>query len=197
VDLKAAEQRKVILMLGYHENQADYKFDPPGSQTIDKRTVWPIIQHYNSKDEVQAAFERLRHYWNGLLDTLQVSTPDIHTDRMVNTWNVCQLMATFNFSRSASYFESGIGRGMGFRDSNQDLLGFMHLTPTRGDSVSWTGSCNFLGSAYHQYQPLTERATMVGSGFNDIFIAGAILCSYQGNRDWPILPRSLTITFRQ
>ena len=51
------------------------------------------------------------------------TTGDEHVDRMVNIWNPYQCMVTFNLSRSASLFESGIGRGMGFRDSNQDLLG--------------------------------------------------------------------------
>src|SRR4030042_3380815 len=89
---------------------------------------------------------------------------------MVNTWNVCQLMAVFNFSRSASYFESGIGRGMGFRDSNQDLLGFMHLMPDRARQRILDLAATQLptGGAYHQYQPLTKRGNNdVGSGFND------------------------------
>jgi adenylyltransferase/sulfurtransferase len=50
---------------------------------------------------------------------------------MVNIWNAYQCMITFNLSRSASFYESGIGRGMGFRDSNQDLLGFVHMIPQR------------------------------------------------------------------
>ena len=75
--------------------------------------------------------QALRSYWDGLLGKLQVHTPDEHTNRMVNIWNAYQCMVTFNMSRSASYFESGIGRGMGFRDSNQDLLGFVHMVPER------------------------------------------------------------------
>ncbi len=64
-------------------------------------------------------------------DTFQVRTGNEHVDRMVNIWNAYQCMVTFNMSRSASLFESGIGRGMGFRDSNQDLLGFVHMIPAR------------------------------------------------------------------
>ena len=80
---------------------------------------------------MDAAFQKLRTYWDGLLGICQVTTPDIHTDRMVNVWNAYQCMATFNMSRSASFYESGIGRGLGFRDSNQDLLGFVHMVPER------------------------------------------------------------------
>jgi cellobiose phosphorylase len=79
-------------------------------------------------------------------------------------------MVTFNMSRSASYFETGIGRGMGFRDSNQDLLGFVHLLPERArERIIDIASTQFAdGSAYHQYQPLTKRGNNdVGSGFND------------------------------
>ena len=158
-----------------------------GSQTINKRTVLPIIQRYRNPGEVESAFAKLQTYWNGLLDTLQVRTPDIHTDRMVNTWNVSQLMATFNFSRSASYFESGIGRGMGFRDSNQDLLGFMHLAPARARQRILDLAATQLptGGAYHQYQPLTKRGNNeVGSGFNDdpLWLVCGDLSLYQGDR---------------
>jgi len=79
-------------------------------------------------------------------------------------------MITFNFSRSASLFESGIGRGMGFRDSNQDLIGFVHQVPERArERIIDIASTQFEdGGAYHQYQPLTKRGNdAVGSGFND------------------------------
>jgi cellobiose phosphorylase len=131
ISLAPAETREVIFVLGYHQNPANAKFDPPGSQTINKTTVRPVIAHFLQEQNVAAAFARLKDYWSGLLDSLQVQTPDVHTNRMVNIWNAYQNMITFNLSRSASYFESGIGRGMGFRDSNQDLLGFVHMAPAR------------------------------------------------------------------
>ena len=98
---------------------------------INTRTVKAVIARYRQVAEVQRAQADLANYWDGLLGVLQVETPDIHTNRMVNIWNAYQCMATFNMSRSASLFESGIGRGLGFRDSNQDLLGFVHLVPER------------------------------------------------------------------
>ncbi len=125
------EAKQVTFLLGYHENPDDAKFDPPGSQIINKRTVKPILSKYLDGTNVDAAFHALRAHWNDLLARWQVETPDVHTNRMVNIWNAYQCMVTFNLSRSASFFESGIGRGIGFRDSNQDLLGFMHLAPER------------------------------------------------------------------
>jgi cellobiose phosphorylase len=104
------------------------------------------------------------------LATLQVASGNPHVDRMVNTWNPYQCMVTFNLSRSASMFESGIGRGMGFRDSYQDLLGFVHMVPERARARILDSAATQMldGSAYHQYQPLTKRGNnAVGSGFND------------------------------
>jgi len=164
------EKRLVIFVLGYHENPRDQKFDPPDSQTLNKRTVRPIIARYLDAAQVDAALDALHTYWDGLLGLLQVHTPDVHTDRMVNIWNPYQVMATFNLSRSASLYESGIGRGIGFRDSNQDLLGFVHIVPERARQRILDLAATQLpnGGAYHQYQPLTRRGNnAIGSGFND------------------------------
>jgi cellobiose phosphorylase len=91
-------------------------------------------------------------------------------------------MVTFNMSRSASYYESGMGRGMGFRDSCQDLLGFVHLIPERArERIIDIANTQFAdGSTYHQYQPLTKKGNAdIGGGFNDDplwLIAGT--CAY-------------------
>jgi cellobiose phosphorylase len=170
VALKPGESRQIVFLLGYHENPADHKFDPPGSQWIDKETVQPIIARYLDRDNVEAAFDALRAYWDGLLNIFRVQTPCEHTNRMVNIWNAYQCMVTFNLSRSASFFESGIGRGMGFRDSNQDLLGSVHMAPARARERILDLAATQLetGGAYHQYQPLTKRGNdAIGSNFND------------------------------
>jgi cellobiose phosphorylase len=192
ITLPPNEQHTMVFLLGYQENPPDRKFDPPGTQTIDKQHVLPVIQRYRQPGEVQDAFERLCLSWRDLLELFQVHTPDIHTDRMVNTWNVCQLMATFNFSRSASYFESGMGRGMGFRDSNQDLLGFVHLAPHRARQRILDLAATQLptGGAYHQYQPLTKRGNNeVGSGFNDdpLWLVLSTSAYIEETGDWSIL----------
>src|SRR5690349_2780294 len=170
VHLKPGEQKEIIFILGYQENPKDDKFDPPGSQVINKRSAKKALEKYLQPINANKAFYELREYWTMLLGKLQVTTPDEHTDRMVNIWNAYQCMVTFNMSRSASYFESGIGRGMGFRDSNQDLLGFVHMIPGRARErildIAATQLKN--GGAFHQYQPLTKRGNNdVGSGFND------------------------------
>ncbi|HEY1253252.1 MAG TPA: hypothetical protein VGF01_00575, partial [Terracidiphilus sp.] len=131
LELAPGETKQIVFVLGYHENPVAEKFDPPSSQTINKKTVRPTISKYLDTKNADTAFEQLRQYWESLLGIFQVNTPDPHTNRMVNIWNAYQCMATFNMSRSASFYESGIGRGLGFRDSNQDLLGFVHMAPAR------------------------------------------------------------------
>ncbi|AMM85844.1 glycosyl hydrolase family 65 protein [Martelella sp. AD-3] len=168
--LQPGETRQVIFVLGYHENDKDAKFDPPGSQRINKKTVKPVIDKYLDAGNVEAAFAALGKHWDDLLGVYQAETPDIHTDRMVNIWNAYQCMATFNMSRSASSFESGIGRGLGFRDSNQDLLGFVHMVPERARERILDIAATQLssGGAYHQYQPLTKKGNNdIGGDFND------------------------------
>ena len=168
--LSAGESRRIIFLLGYHENPRGQKFDPPESNTLNKKTVYPIIREWEHPERVDRAFSDLKSYWKGILQKFSVRTPVNHVDRMINTWNAYQCMITFNLSRSASYFESGIGRGMGFRDSNQDLLGFMHMDPDRARQriLDLAATQMENGGAYHQYQPLTKRGNNdIGSGFND------------------------------
>ncbi len=170
ISLKPCESRQIVFVLGYQENPRDQKFDPPDSQTINKKSAKAVIAKYRVAANADAAFKKLSEYWNELLGLCQVDTPDVHTNRMVNIWNAYQCMATFNMSRSASFYESGIGRGLGFRDSNQDLLGFVHMVPGRARERILDLAATQLpsGGAYHQYQPLTKRGNNdVGSGFND------------------------------
>ncbi|MCC6605417.1 MAG: glycosyl transferase [Anaerolineae bacterium] len=170
LNLAPGETREIIFLLGYHENPRDQKFDPPNSNTVNKQTVRPLIAHYLQPESVADALAKLNATWANLLARYQVQTPDEHTNRMVNIWNAYQNMITFNMSRSASYFESGIGRGMGYRDSNQDLLGFVHMVPERARERILDLAATQLptGGAYHQYQPLTKRGNhAVGGNFND------------------------------
>ena len=190
--LQPGETRRVIFLLGYHENLVQDKFDPPGSQTINKKTVLPIIHQYLNPENVDQTFAALQRYWQELLGGFQVMTPDEHTNRMVNIWNAYQCMVTFNMSRSASYFESGIGRGMGFRDSNQDLLGFVHSIPERARERILDLAATQLetGGAYHQYQPLTKRGNdAVGGNFNDdpLWLVLGVSAYLKETGDWSIL----------
>jgi cellobiose phosphorylase len=194
--LEPGESREVIFVLGYAENPADEKFDPPGSQTLNKRAAANTLARFLSPLETDRSLQELRDYWSELTSKLQVATPNTHTNRMVNVWNAYQCMVTFNLSRSASYFESGTGRGMGFRDSNQDLLGFVHMIPARARERILDLAATQLpsGGAYHQYQPLTRRGNdAVGSGFNDdpLWLILAVAAYVKESGDLTILDESV------
>ena len=168
VTLQPGESKDFIFLLGYVENEQDKKFSAP--QVINKEKAHAIIEKLNTTEKVDMAFAQLQDYWDRLLDIYHVSTGNDKLDRMVNIWNQYQCMVTFNFSRSASFFESGVGRGMGFRDSNQDLVGFVHQIPPRArERIIDIASTQFPdGGCYHQYQPLTKRGNNdIGGGFND------------------------------
>ncbi|MEY4547020.1 MAG: hypothetical protein RL685_3215 [Pseudomonadota bacterium] len=168
VTLAPGAERKLVFVLGYVENPPAEKWEKPG--VIEKRRALQVIEQFSKPEQVDAALEALRSHWTELLGRYTVKSPDEKLNRMVNIWNPYQCVVTFHMSRSASYFETGIGRGMGFRDSNQDLLGFVHLLPELArQRIIDIASTQFPdGSAYHQYQPLTKRGNNdVGSGFND------------------------------
>ncbi|MEZ5106233.1 MAG: glycosyl transferase [Draconibacterium sp.] len=168
IELKSNESKDFIFILGYVENSQDEKWE--SKNIINKTKAKATIKKFDTSPKVDQAFVELKEYWDNLLSIYIVKSGDNKLDRMVNIWNQYQCMITFNFSRSASFFESGIGRGMGFRDSNQDLIGFVHQIPERArERIIDIASTQFPdGGCYHQYQPLTKQGNNdIGSGFND------------------------------
>ena len=171
VSLVPGESKSFVFVLGYVENPVAEKWDGPAENgCINRKPAEELLKRFDTTEKADAALAELKEYWNNLLNHFTVSSSEEKLDRMVNIWHQYQCMVTFNMSRSASYFESGIGRGMGFRDSCQDLLGFVHLIPDRArQRILDIASTQFVdGSAYHQYQPLTKKGNAdIGSGFND------------------------------
>ncbi len=168
VTLAPGESKTFVYVLGYVENREEEKF--VGLDEINLAPAKALLEKFDTTEKADAALADLKDYWNRLLSHFTVSSSEEKLDRMVNIWHQYQCMVTFNMSRSASYYESGIGRGMGFRDSCQDLLGFVHLIPDRArQRILDIASTQFAdGSAYHQYQPLTKKGNSdIGSGFND------------------------------
>jgi len=168
IKLEPGEEKTFIFQLGYVENSIEEKWVKPGF--INKEKAYKLIAEFNSEEKVEQGFIELKNYWNDLLTNFTVNSDNENLNRMVNIWNQYQCMVTYNLSRSASYFESGISRGMGFRDSNQDLLGIVHMIPDRArERILDLAATQFEdGSAYHQYQPLTKKGNdAVGSGVND------------------------------
>ncbi|HBG86627.1 MAG TPA: glycosyl transferase [Marinilabiliaceae bacterium] len=168
IELAAGETRELIFILGYVENKDEEKWE--SKSVINKTKALATIDRFNTAAKVNKALDELKAYWDNLLSVYTIKSGDERLDRMVNIWNQYQCMVTFNMSRSASLFEVGIGRGMGFRDSNQDLIGFVHQIPERArERIIDIASTQFEdGGAYHQYQPLTKRGNdAIGGNFND------------------------------
>ncbi len=195
IELDPGQTRELVFTLGYVEMPDECKFEKQldsgtldalreriaatpyagevlnsCSDLVNKSAAYDILLAFNTSEKVEKAFAHLSGYWDDLLGRYHVSSEVPELDRMVNIWNQYQCMVTFNMSRSASFFESGIGRGMGFRDSNQDLVGFVHQIPSRARTrILDIAATQFPdGGCYHQYQPLTRRGNNdIGSGFND------------------------------
>ena len=190
ITLQPGESRDLIFVLGYVENKPEEKW--VGLNQINRAPALALLEKFNTVEKADAALAELASYWENLLSHFSVSSEEKKLDRMVNIWHQYQCMVTFNMSRSASYFESGIGRGMGFRDSCQDLLGFVHLIPDRArERILDIAATQFEdGSAYHQYQPLTKKGNAdIGSGFNDdpLWLIAATAAYIKETGDYTIL----------
>ena len=190
VNLDPGEEKKILFGLGYIENPQEEKFTAPG--VINKTRAHAMMARYDDDAQVDAARAALADHWESLLSGYRLQSGEEKLDRMVNLWHQYQCMVTFNMSRSASYYESGTGRGMGFRDSCQDLLGFVHIVPARArERILDIAATQFEdGSAYHQYQPLTKKGNRdVGTGFNDdpLWLIAATAAYLRETGDWSIL----------
>lgn len=190
ISLKPGEKVDLIFLLGYIENEQEKKFYPDGS--INKDAAKSLIQKYQTTEAVDKAFNELKLSWNKKTSKLQIKSSDDKLSRMVNIWHPYQSMITYQFSRSASYFESGIGRGIGFRDSNQDIAGFVHMDPQKArQRIIDIASTQFEdGGAYHQYQPLTKRGNNdIGGNFNDdpLWLIFSTTTYLKETGDWSIL----------
>ena len=168
VELNPDETENYIFILGYVENDPDDKWESPG--IINKAKAEGMIAKMSTAEDVDKEFAALSKYWEKLLSVYELEHPDEMLSRMVNVWNPYQCIVTYHMARSASYFESGIGRGIGFRDSNQDQLGCTHQIPEKSKQRILDLAATQMedGSAYHQYQPLTKRGNdEIGGNFND------------------------------
>lgn len=196
VALEPGEEKTYIFVLGYVENPVNEKWVGRAEDgVINRAPADALLAKFDTTEKADVALAELKAYWDKLLGHFTIASSEEKLDRMVNIWHQYQCMVTFNMSRSASYFESGIGRGMGFRDSCQDLLGFVHLIPDRArERILDIAATQFEdGSAYHQYQPLTKKGNAdIGSGFNDdpLWLIAAAAAYIKETGDYSILDES-------
>ena len=190
VTLAPGESFRTGFVMGYGENPKKDKFLPDGS--VRKDDALRVMEKFSTGTAVDEALQALAAHWDGLLSRFRLESGSEKLNRMVNIWHQYQCMVTFNMSRSASYYETGTGRGMGFRDSCQDLFGFVHIIPERArERIIDIASVQFEdGSTYHQYQPLTKRGNAdIGGGFNDdpLWLVGAVTAYIKETGDFSIL----------
>lgn len=188
--LEPGEKRRALFMLGYIENPQEAKWEKPG--VVNKDLARKLQSRFSEPGAFQAAWDELTRFWDEKLSHFSISTGEEKLDRMANIWNQYQCVVTYNMARSASYFESGIGRGIGFRDTCQDMLGFVHLMPEKArERLFDVASTQFPdGGAYHQFQPLTKRGNAdIGGNFNDdpLWLVIGVAGYLKETGDWDFL----------
>ena len=119
------------------------------------------IQAFRDEDQVEEALQELAGFWKDYLSKVQAETPDTNMNRMLNIHNPRQCYITKQWSRYLSLYQLGFGaRGIGFRDSSQDVMGIMAQVPQEGrkliEQLLHVQRRN--GSAMHQFNPLTMLA---------------------------------------
>jgi cellobiose phosphorylase len=142
IELAPGQERQIVYIMGATERPAE---------------IGRVVARFADPAEVASAFQALRDDWAEYLSRFTVQTPDPDTNAMINFWNQVQCRTTLYWSRFVSAYESGLGRGMGTRDSGQDTLGTMHTVPDhacRMLTLIW--KMQFAdGHTWHQFFPLT------------------------------------------
>jgi cellobiose phosphorylase len=142
ISLQPMESKTIIYVQGVAKEKSEAK---------------SLIQKFIDKGNLDNEFQKLREHWSSYLSKMNVETEDSDFDTMVNVWNQYQCRVTFDWSRYVSFYETGIGRGMGFRDCCQDILGVVHAFPKRvRQRIIDLAKVQFEnGRVYHIYFPLT------------------------------------------
>jgi len=144
--IQSSETTRLITQLGQDES-------------IEK--ALPSINRYRDSEQVDRAFDELAASWDTYLSRLQVETPDANTNSLLNIHNLRQCHTTMNWSRYLSLYQLGLGaRGIGFRDSSQDVMGVLVSAPEGGKELirKLLQVQKRDGSAMHQFNPLTMVA---------------------------------------
>jgi cellobiose phosphorylase len=145
-DLGAGEQKRIILQLGQTDKIDDLK---------------QVVNEFNTVEAVDTARKRLADFWDDYLDSLVVDTPSATMNNMLNVHHPKQCYITKNWSRYLSSYQLGLGaRGLGMRDSSQDLLGVMSHMPEEASLLmrDLLAIHRPDGAAMHQFYPSTKEA---------------------------------------
>ena len=141
LDVEAGQEVEVAFLLG---------------QGSDREEALRLIAEYRDEARVQAAWEELGEFWDGLLGKVSVSTPEPSMDLMLNRWLPYQSLSARLFGRTGLYQSSG---AMGFRDQLQDVMSMVHLDPalTRAQILRAARHQFEAGDVLHWWHPPSGR----------------------------------------
>jgi len=152
----------LLLRLGTLLPGESVRFTTLLGQAASLEDAGTTIRRFRDPEAVDAAFSGLARFWDRHLSTLQARTPDAYFDRMINVHNPRQCWITTQWSRYLSLYQLGYGaRGIGFRDSSQDVMAVLASAPETARALL----CKLLsvqrqnGSAMHQFNPLSMVAS--------------------------------------
>lgn len=123
-------------------------------EAADRDSAMEVIRNHGSKQQVQSAFEGVSEFWNDLLSTITIETPDREIDLMVNGWLLYQNLSCRMWGRSAYYQPGG---AFGFRDQLQDSAAFVYHGPniTRTQILRHAAQQFTEGDVLHWWHPDT------------------------------------------
>ncbi len=178
LELAPGQEECVVFILGVEE---------------DKTKAARNIRNYKYANFASRKLDEIKNAWKNHLNNLEVETPDKDFNTMVNTWNQYQCRVTFNWARSASLYESGIGRGIGFRDSNQDCLGVLHaIAPSVKQRIIDLARNQFKrGDSYHQYFPLTKEGDKTGYSDDHLWLVVSTASYIKETGDFDFLKKKV------
>jgi cyclic beta-1,2-glucan synthetase len=152
VEIEAGQTAEMTFLLG----QAD-----------DEEKARGIVNRFRDPANVEAAFQETCHWWDRLLSTIEVETPELSTNFLLNRWLLYQTLSCRVWGRSALYQSSG---AYGFRDQLQDVMALVHAAPhlARDHILRATARQFVEGDVQHWWHP--ESGAGVRTRISDDFL---------------------------
>jgi len=174
--IKAGEKLIFCVMMGVVDRQ-DYK-----NQTRQ------ILKEWNPQ-RIEKSLVDLKKYYEELFSTVQVNTPSVKVNRMLNIWNKLQTKVNFTVSRDASRFHGGLSYGMGFRDTSQDLLAMiMFDAPAAKEVIKELARQMFSdGTTYHNFFRVSNDGIKTGHSDDPLWLPFAVQYYLEETDDFDFL----------
>ncbi|MBN1794202.1 MAG: glycosyl transferase [Candidatus Omnitrophica bacterium] len=178
VHLKAQEEKTIVFLLGVSDHTGE---------------DLAVMKALLATEACASELLRVKEGWEKYLAHFQCSLPDEDIAHILNVWNQYQCKTTFNWSRYASFYDTGVSRGMGFRDSNQDTLGALHAVPGQAKERIIDLAANQFekGDAYHKYFPLTKKGADTGYSDDQLWLVLSATAHAKETGDFDVLRHAI------